>query len=270
MPLVRVGDINIYYVTEGEGPPLLMIMGFGGQHHSWGDTTSRLLAQHFRTIRFDNRGTGLSDKPEVEYSIAMMADDAAGLLRALGIGKAHVYGVSMGGMIAQELALRHPDLVAGLVLGCTTPGWSRGVPPQPHIIQMMMPEPGLSREEHVRKTWPAMCAPWFLEQGREFLEEMLRRGLENPTPIDTLNRQAAAIQRFDTYDRLGQIRAPTLIIHGDQDVLVPTQNAYILHERIPGSKLVIIEAAGHVYFWEKPEEAAKAVIEFLQQVSLAA
>lgn len=270
MPLARVDDIDIYYVVEGEGPPLLMIMGFGGQHHSWGDATSRLLAQHFRTIRFDNRGTGLSDKPQVEYSIAMMADDAAGLLRALGIDRAHVYGVSMGGMIAQELALRHPQMVAGLVLGCTTPGWAHGVAPSAEIIQMMMPEPGLSREEQVRKSWPALCAPRFLEEGRAFLEEMLRRSLENPTPIDTMNRQAAAIQRFDTYERLGQIRAPTLIVHGDQDVLVPTQNAYILHERIPGSRLVIIEGAGHVYFWEKPEEAARVVVEFLTQVPVGA
>ncbi len=270
MPLARVDDISLHYVVEGEGPPLLMIMGFGGQHHSWGEPTCRLLARHFRTIRFDNRGTGLSDKPEVEYSIAMMADDAAGLLRSLSIGKAHVYGVSMGGMIAQELALRHPDLVAGLVLGCTTPGWAHGVAPEPHIIQMMMPEPGLSREEQVRKSWPALCTPRFLEEGHDFLEEMLRLGLQNPTPIETLNRQAAAIQRFDTYDRLDRIRAPTLIVHGDQDVLVPTRNAYILHERIPGSRLAIIEGAGHVYFWEKPAEAARLVIEFLAQVSLGA
>jgi pimeloyl-ACP methyl ester carboxylesterase len=99
---------------------------------------------------------------------------------------------------------------------------------------------------------------------------MLRLGLQNPTPIETLNRQAAAIQRFDTYDRLDRIRAPTLIVHGDQDVLVPTRNAYILHERIPGSRLAIIEGAGHVYFWEKPAEAARLVIEFLAQVSLGA
>ncbi len=266
MPTVRVDDIHIYYVEEGQGPPLLMVMGFGGQHHSWGDETVRLLSRHFRTLRFDNRGTGHSDKPQIDYTIAMMADDAAGLLEALGIPRAHVYGVSMGGMIAQELALRHPQKVAGLVLGCTTPGWAQGVPPRPEVIQLILPEPGLSREEQVRKGWPAICSPRFLEEGREFLELMLRRALENPTPIDTLNRQAAAIQSFDTYDRLPQIRAPTLIVHGDQDILIPVQNAYILHERIPGSQLHIIEGAGHVYFWERPEEAARVVIQFLSQV----
>jgi pimeloyl-ACP methyl ester carboxylesterase len=268
MPTVQANGINIYYVEEGQGPPLLMIMGFGGQHHSWGDETVRLLSRHFRTIRFDNRGTGHSDKPQVEYSIAMMADDAAGLLQALGLSRAHVYGVSMGGMIAQELALRHPHLVGGLVLGCTTPGWAKGVPPRPEVIQLMMPEPGLSREEQIRKSWPAICSPRFLEEGREFLELMLRRSLENPTPVDTMNRQAAAIQAFDSYDRLPQIRAPTLIIHGDQDVLIPPQNAYILHERIPGSRLVIIEGAGHVYFWEKPAESCQAIVEFLSQVPM--
>jgi pimeloyl-ACP methyl ester carboxylesterase len=171
-------------------------------------------------------------------------------------------------MIAQELALRHPHLVGGLVLGCTTPGWAKGVPPRPEVIQLMMPEPGLSREEQVRKSWPAICSPRFLEEGREFLELMLRRSLENPTPVDTMNRQAAAIQAFDSYDRLPQIRAPTLIIHGDQDVLIPPQNAYILHERIPGSRLVIIEGAGHVYFWEKPAESCQAIVEFLAQVPM--
>jgi len=269
MPAVWANGINIYYVEEGQGPPLLMIMGFGGQHHSWGDETVQLLSRHFRTVRFDNRGTGNTDKPQVDYTIAMMADDAAGLLDALGIERAHVYGVSMGGMIAQELALRHPQKVAGLVLGCTTPGWAKGVSPSAEVIQLMMPEPGLSREEQIRKSWPAICSPRFLEEGREFLEEMLRRSLENPTPIDTLNRQAAAIQNFDTYDRLPQIRAPTLIVHGDQDVLIPVQNAYILHERIPGSRLHIIEGAGHVYFWERPREAAQAVIDFLRDVPLA-
>ncbi len=269
MPKVEVGDIQMYYVQEGEGPPLIMIMGFGGQHHSWGDETVQLLSRQFTTIRFDNRGTGKTDKPQVEYSIPMMADDAAGLLRALGIPKAHVYGVSMGGMIAQELALRHPGLVGGLVLGCTTPGWAHGVPPSPQVIELMLPQPGLSREEQVRRSWPAICSPRFLEEGREFLELMLRRSLEDPTPIDTLNRQAAAIQVFDTYERLPQIKAPTLIIHGDQDVLVPVQNAYVLHERIPYSELYIIEGAGHVYFWERPQEAAQRIIQFLSTVPLA-
>ncbi len=126
MPIAKVGDINIEYYVEGEGPPLLMIMGLGGQANSWGESFLERLRPHFQIIRFSNRGTGLTDKPQVEYSIRMMADDAAGLLRELGIGKAHVLGISMGGMIAQELVLNHSQTVQGLVLGCTTPGASQG------------------------------------------------------------------------------------------------------------------------------------------------
>ncbi len=270
MPIAKVGEIKVEYYVEGEGPPLLMIMGLGGQASSWGEPFLEGLRPHFQVVRFSNRGTGLSDRPDGEYTIRLMADDAAGLLQALGIERAHVFGVSMGGMIAQKLALNHPHLVRGLVLGCTAPGWSKGVSASPEAWAVLAPTPGLSREEQVRKAWPVISTPEFLERGRDFLEEMLRTGLENPTPIYALVRQTSAIGQFDSYERLPQIQSPTLIIHGDQDMLVPTQNGYILRERIAGSRLRIIPGAGHTFFWEFPRESAEGIVEFLSKVPAAA
>ncbi|MCH8921471.1 MAG: alpha/beta hydrolase, partial [Chloroflexi bacterium] len=266
MSMAKVGDINIEYYVEGEGPPLLMITGYGGQASSWGGPFLERLRPHFRIVRFSNRGTGLTDKPQTEYSIQMMADDAAGLLAELGIEKAHVLGISMGGMIAQELVLNQPQAVQGLTLGCTNCGPAHSVQPSQEVLALLEPVPGASPEEQVRKAWPAIVTPEFVDRKREFLEEMLRIGLENPTPVDTFRRQFAAIQSFDTYERLPQIQSPTLIIHGDRDVLVPVGNAEVLRKRIGGSQARIAAGAGHCFFWEKPEESAGAIVEFLSSV----
>ncbi len=266
MPMAKVGDINMEYYVEGEGPPLMMIMGYTGQASSWSERFLEHLRPHFQIIRFSNRGTGLTDKPQTEYSIRMMAEDAAGLLAELGIEKAHVLGISMGGMIAQELVLNHPQAVQGLVLGCTTPGLSQGVQPSQEVLALLAPVPGASPEEQYEKAWPAIVTPEFVEREREFLEEMLRSELETPTPVDTLGRQLAAIMRFDAYDRLPQIHSPTLIIHGDRDVLVPPKNADILRERIPSASMRILPEVAHMFFWERPEESAEAIVEFLSSV----
>ncbi len=266
MSMAKVGDINMEYYVEGTGPPLLMITGYGGQASSWGGPFLERLRPHFRIVRFSNRGTGLTDKPQTEYSIRMMADDAAGLLAELGIEKAHVLGISMGGMIAQELVLNHPLVVQGLTLGCTNCGSAHSAQASLEVLSLLEPVAGASPEEQVRKAWPATVTPEFVDRNREFLEEMLRIGLVNPTPADTFRRQFAAIQSFDTYDRLPQIQSPTLIIHGDRDVLVPPKNANILHERIPASRLRIVPEVAHMFRWEKPAESAGAIVEFLSSV----
>lgn len=266
MPEVKAGEITLEYYIEGSGPPLLMIMGFSGQASSWGEPFLELLRPHFTLIRFSNRGTGESDRPGAPTTVRMMADDTAALLRALGIGRPHVLGVSMGGMIAQELTLNHGQMVNGLVLGCTTAGGAASVPASPEVLAMLVPVPGLSREDQIRKAWPGMCAPAFIESGRAFLEAMLQSSLLNPTPIETLAKQMAAIQGFDASGRLGEIRAPALIVHGDADVLVPPQNGRALHEGIAGSEMKVISGAGHMFFWEKPEESARAITEFLSRV----
>src|SRR3990172_5365438 len=176
MSIARVGDINIEYYVEGAGPPLLLIIGLGGQASTWGERFLELLMPHFQVVRSSNRGTGLTDKPDTEYTIPMMADDAVGLLDELGIGKAHVMGISMGGTIAQELALSHPERVLGLVLGCTACGGPQRVPAEPRAIAMLAATPGLSAIDWVKRLAPFPLTPGDVVREREardaFSEEL--------------------------------------------------------------------------------------------------
>jgi len=179
-------------------------------------------------------------------------------------------GVSMGGMVAQELALNHPQRVQGLVLGCTACGGSRSVGAAQEVVALLTPQLGLSREEQLRRAWPALATPEFIESQREVMEDRLRASLINATPIETSLRQMAAVQAFDSFDRLPQIEAPSLVLHGDRDVLVPVANAQILTDRIRGAELCIVPSAGHLFTWEFPEESAEAVVEFLTKVPVSA
>jgi 3-oxoadipate enol-lactonase len=275
MSMARVGDANIEYYREGSGPLLLLLSGFTAQASGWHNPFVQQLQRHFSTIRYSHRGTGTSDRLTGEIGLRDYADDAVGLLTALGVDKAHILGVSMGGMIAQELALNYPQRVIGLVLGCTTSAGGNSshqevARPAPEFLALLTPKPELTREEQLRRSWPAVTTPEFLESHPEVLEERLRRSLINPTPVETAMRQMAAAQAFDAYDRLPDIKAPTLVIHGDRDVLVPVENAYVLKERIPGAKLCILPGAGHLFTFEFPDESAAAVIEFLAKVPVGA
>jgi pimeloyl-ACP methyl ester carboxylesterase len=268
MPQAKVGDINIEYHVEGEGPPLLLIMGWIGHGGFWGEPFLERLRPHFRVIRFSNRGTGRSDKPPGDVTVRMMADDAAGLLRELGIERAHVLGVSMGGMIAQELMLNHPQAVQGLVLGCTTCGFAHGPQalPQTHLT-LARSNAATTPRDRVRQFLLAATTPEYVEREADgLLDWVTETFMDAPTPLDVIGRQFAACMQFDTYDRLPQIKAPTLIIHGDRDLLIPPANTEVLHERIAGSRVRILEGIGHMFFWEKAEEAADAAAEFLTSV----
>lgn len=275
MPMARVRNANIEYYLEGTGPPLLLLSGFTAQASGWSGRFVELLQRQFATIRYSHRGTGTSGRLTGDITLRELADDASGLLTALGIDKAHVLGVSMGGMIAQALVLSYPQRVERLVLGCTTcTGASQSrhvggaVPAAPEIIALLTPQEGLSREEQIRRAWPAISTPEFIESHSDVLEERLRLSLINPTPIETAMRQMAAVQAFDAFDRLTKIKAPTLVIHGDRDLLVPVANAYVLKERIPGAELHIVEDAGHLFTFECPEESAAAVVEFLTKAPI--
>lgn len=265
MPVAKCGEINLEYYDEGSGPPLLMIMGFGGQALSWGEPIMTELRGSFRTVRLSNRGTGDSDRPTEQFTVRDMADDAIALLDTLGIERAHVFGVSMGGMIAQELVLAHPERVEGLVLGCTAAGGPTLVLADPEVREMMTPVPGLAREDQVRKMWPALTTQEMIDK-RDFLERMLQVSLAKPTPVDTILKQAVAIAGYNTYDRLPTIDKPTLVIHGDADRLIPIGNGRIVQARIPGSRLEIIPGAAHMFFWERPKESGALVTSFLSAV----
>jgi pimeloyl-ACP methyl ester carboxylesterase len=253
MPFAPLADVTIHYQLLGHGEPLLLIMGYRGSGFMWGEEFLELLARDFQVIAFDNRGTGLSDKPNTAYTMATMADDAAGLLSHLGIARANVFGVSMGGMIAQELALRHPRRVKRLILGCTSCGGPQAIIAPVAVLEPFLTAAHVPREEAVRRQWPAIFSPGFLAQQNGFLDRLTARALAYPTPYHTAVRQMLAMQRFTTYGRLGQIIAPTLVVTGDADILIPPANSTILVERLPVACLHIMPGVGHGFFWEVPE-----------------
>jgi 3-oxoadipate enol-lactonase len=265
MSMVKVGELNMEYYVEGSGPPLFMIMGMGGQASSWGEPLLEGLQKKFTTIRFSNRGTGATDKAG-GITIPQMAEDASGLMKAIGIERAHVFGISMGGMIAQELAITHPEQVQGLVLGCTACGPAHSVAVPADTMAKFGQMVQLPIDERVRRFWEIAVTPEFMEERADFLDHIMELGMQTPTPMETMGLQLAAIQSFDSWDRLPQIKSPTLILHGNRDILVPYENAAILQERIPGSQVRVIEGTGHCFFWESADEVVEEVVGFLAGV----
>jgi pimeloyl-ACP methyl ester carboxylesterase len=267
MATMRVGDIDLEYYVEGSGPTLLMVMGMGGQASSWSRTFLDLLQKRFTTVRFSNRGTGRSGQSQEVTTIRNMAEDAAGLLKALAIERTHVFGISMGGMISQELVLNYPQMMQGLVLGCTMCGQAHSLPIPPETVARAASIQSLpSREEKAKTFWSMAVSPEFERDHADFLDEIVKVEMESPTPEETMLRQIGATMTFDTYDRLPQVKAPTLIIQGTVDVLVVPGNADILRDRIAGSQVHMIEGVGHCFFWERPEEVTTVISEFLAAV----
>jgi 3-oxoadipate enol-lactonase len=263
MPEVRVGEVRLHYEVAGRGDPLLMVMGMGGSSAGWPPDLLTELARSFRTIVYDNRGTGLSDKPDVPYSLEMFAADAIAILDDLNISRTHLFGVSMGGMIAQEIALRYGSRLQTLTLGCTTCGGKNAVPPPPESARLLSaPRNGLSDEDVIRRGWPLAYTPEFIENHRAELEATIPRLLVNATPAFIFKRHLEATYGLKTYDRLPEITMPTLIITGAKDVLIPARNSEILAERIPGAKLHVIPNAGHAFFNEAREQFLKEFVPF--------
>jgi 3-oxoadipate enol-lactonase len=256
---------RLYYEVYGEGEPLLLIMGLGANHLSWAAQVP-VYAREFRVIVFDNRGTGQSDFPQgVDYTIPLLADDAAALLDALGVDKAHVYGISLGGMIAQELALRHPDKVRSLILGATTPGGPHAVGVDAQALRALLEQGAVVDRTVTPAILDMLFSPSYLAEHLSELVERFQRSADYPrTSPEAYAAQMRAAAGHDTYDRLPDIAAPTLILHGADDPIFPVANAYILAERIPDAKLVLFEGARHGYYLEKQAEADAAVLDFLR------
>ena len=264
MPKVKANGIDLYYETHGRGEPLLLIAGLGATGEIW-DIQVPLLAREFQVITFDNRGAGRSDKPQEPYSIAMFADDTAGLMDALDIDTAFIYGQSMGGLIAQEFGVRHPRRARALVLGCTSFGGPNSVLPNPDAMSTLSSFTSMETGEVLERALNVFFSSQFLERNRAEAVRRMAIYLDRRPPADAYVRQVAACLVFDFYDRLPQIQAPTLVINGEDDRLVPSENSRIMAERIPGAELVLFPKAGHLYFDELPEESARTVIEFLRR-----
>ena len=191
-----------------------------------------------------------------------MADDAAGLLRQLGIERAHVLGLSMGGYVALELALNYGEMVQGLVLGGTNCGGTHSVPQTAETMARIEQLAALPEDQGRRQFCLLLVTPEFGAEA--FMEEITETLLS--TSMETQTRQMMAIQSFDCYDRLPEIKAQTLIIHGDEDIIIPPKNAGILRDRIAGSITHIMPGIGHVFLWEEPRESADTIVKFLSSV----
>ena len=264
MPTVTANGVRLFYQETGasDAPPLVLIMGWGGDHTAWALQAPAFAAAH-RVIALDNRGAGQSEVPDAPYTIAGMAEDVVGLMDALGIRRADICGASMGGMIAQELVLGHPDRVRTLQLHCTTPGidaYSRFL-----IETLLAVKARGDREEYVRAVMPWILCRKTMAERPDFIRFWIDRALTYPYPIglDGLSRQAQAITGHDTRSRLGEIRVPTLITTGTEDILVPPSSSRALHAGIPGSSLHAIEDAGHLHFIEQAERFNAICLDFL-------
>jgi pimeloyl-ACP methyl ester carboxylesterase len=266
MSIAKVADINIYYEIHGEGEPLVLIYGYAGHSGLWFRQVPVLSKKH-RVIVLDNRGVGRSDRPGVPYTMAMMAGDLAGLLDVIGIDAAHIFGISMGGMIAQRFALNYPQRVISLILGCTNCGGVHSIQPEPESVAALFDFERLKKmtlEEVVRQAMPFCFSQEFMERNPDIVDTRVAKQLEYPTPARGATRQAEAIMGHDTYELLPKIEPPTLVIAGDGDRLIPVENSRILASRIPGAELVILKGVGHEFFIENAEEANKAVLDFLE------
>lgn len=229
MPKVPIDGFQLYYESAGDGEPLILIPGFASGGSLWCRQTGPL-SRHFRVITFDPRGVAQSDKPDGSQTIDLLADDVAALLTLLGIESAHVVGVSFGGFVAQEFALRHPRRLRRLVLCCTSFGGPNHVVPEAQIMsEIMQPR-----------------------AAGEVSEDMYRVQLQ-------------AAVNFNSEDRLAAISSPTLIVSGDADVIVPVQNSYNLARRIPNAELRLVSGGSHTFFMEQADEFNQVLTEWLLQ-----
>lgn len=257
----EVNGITLAYRESGSGYPLLLINGFASPMDTWNPPVLSLLARNFRVIVFDNRGTGYSSATGEPFTIPLFAADTVALMDMLGIGRAHILGLSMGASIAQELVLAHPERVERLVLVSGTCGGERMILMEPDVWNRLSDKSGTGTEVADRmfsvlfpEGWLATHDPW------QYCPDV-----HETTSEENAGRQAEALFRWQgTYDKLPGIRSPVLVLTGADDVVIPPENSDLLAERIPGARLVRFAGAGHGLQYQCPEEFARIVTEFLQ------
>ncbi len=262
----RSGALRIAYELRGTAhrrrPWLVLIQGMGLDRLGW-DPVLRKLRRHFRLVLVDNRGIGHSDRPSGSFTVADMAGDIVAVLDAAGIRRAHVLGASLGGMVAQELAIRHPARVDGLVLACTAPGWPFAYPMPAASVRVVASAARMTAEAARRRHTENALSPATVRDRPELVTRLL--GLQGTRSADTDVRpaQAAAGARYVGGLRKARIGARTLVLHGGADTVVDPRNGKLLAGRIPGARLVTFPDLGHLLFWEDPDGFAEAVTSFL-------
>lgn len=261
MPYANNLDVKLYWEERGQGDPLLLIMGLGYTHDMW-HRTMPIVSKRYRTISFDNRGVGLSDVPPGPYPIRAMASDAAAVMDAAGVARAHVFGISMGGMIAQEFTLQYPDRVRSLILGCTTHGGREAVVADQEVISTLNARGLMSIEEGIHSMIPFIYAP---STPRARIEEDLDIRRRTFPTVQGYFAQLQGVLAFESLSRLSQLKVPTLVIHGELDRLIPPENGRRLARFIEGAKLLMIPGASHIFPTDQPEVSHQAILSFLAE-----
>lgn len=242
---------ELHWQSAGAGPPVLLITGLGLSGGAWWRTVP-VLARDFQVITFDSRGVGRSRSLTYSYTTEAMADDAVSVLDAAGVERAHVYGFSLGGMVAQQIALRHPERIDSLVLGATHPGGPRAIPPEREVAAFFRRRPDLPHEEAAWASVPYNYGPRCRRRRAALIAEDIAARLAHPFPSDAYRAQLYAAGLHNCFGRLGRVSAPTLIVHGRHDRMIPVGNAELLSDLVPGSSLRILEHSGHLYPTEEP------------------
>jgi 3-oxoadipate enol-lactonase len=261
MPKIAVRGTELHYERAGSGEPLLLIQGMSGTHVSWGEPFRSALEESFDVVAFDNRGIGLSERISEPFTIAELAADTAELLERLEVESAHVVGISMGGMIAQELALAHPQRLRSLTLGCTYCGGEGSrLMPQENLEKLAAGMASGNRDQAIRAAYEVNLSPGFRadEDAYAAFHEMATKV---PAAKQVIELQAQAIFGHDTSARLGEISAPTLIVHGTVDGVLPFANGEQIAALMPAARFEALEDVGHMFWWEQPQRSAELIRE---------
>ena len=261
--IAESAGVRIAYEVRGDGAPLVLVHGLAYDRAGWGRFPD-LLAERFRVVLFDNRGVGESDAPEGPYSVSQMSADVAAVLDDAGIERTHVFGVSLGGYIAQEFALTSPERVDKLVLCSTAPGGPKAHPMPQSTVDVFARYPTMEREAGLRMFVENSLGERGVRERPELVEEIFAYRLEHAPTVAAWQAQAFAGATYDSYDRIGAIDTPTLVIHGGEDIVVDPRNAGLLGELLPNARVELVPDRGHLLVWEDSERVAELVTEFLE------
>jgi len=264
MPQLKLANVDIHYDVYGSGEPLVLIPGFTAGAWIWFKQIAQL-ATKFRVITFDPRGIGKSSFASEPLTMRLLADDTAALLHDLGIEQAHILGVSFGGFVAQEFALAYPEATRTLSLCCTSFGGPNHVSPSIDILTAVLSRNGFNSEERIRRILLPAFSSAFVRSHPGEVDEVIKLRLANPVVEEAFNAQLKAGIGFDAESRVGGIKAPTLVLSGEADAIVPVQNSRNLAEQIPGARLRLVAGGSHLFFIEQADEFNRIVTEFLVQ-----
>ncbi|TXT59655.1 MAG: hypothetical protein BAJALOKI1v1_1390012 [Promethearchaeota archaeon] len=266
MSKAKINGYEMYYELHGEDMPLVMIMGLSANSQWWDENLITQLSEKYKVMIFDNRGTGRSEDPGTEFTLKDLAEDTVNLMEKVGISKAYILGISMGGMIAQHIALNFPEKVIKLILCSTYCGGSKSVPPGPDVLQKLMkPRKGRPIEEIMSEMIPLLYTEEYIANNPNNIEEAKENMIKYPISAENYQRQGKAIFSHNTCRKLKTLSVPTLIMHGEKDILLPPKNADILHDLIPFSQMEKFGNSGHALFSQETDAVVSRLLTFLQE-----